>query len=499
MKPAFEPFRGIYESGKPQVVWTSLTADLETPVSAYLKLARPGETACLLESITGGTVRNRYSFIGLAPDLVWRTIDGQAEIARGAEGAGSESAFEPLAGDPLESLSVIVDESRIELPPHLPPMAAGLIGYLGYDMVRLMEKLPAAKPDPLGTPDALFMRPTIMVVFDIVKEELTLVTPVRHAEGEDAEAAYAQAQERLEDVTRRLRAPLPETLPGEAVAAPEVTSNTGRDDYITMVGKAREHIAAGDIFQVVLSQRFSRPFALPAFSLYRALRRSNPSPFMYFLDFPDFQIVGASPEILVRLRDGEVTVRPIAGTRRRGADEAEDAALEKELLADPKERAEHLMLLDLGRNDVGRVAEPGSVQVTERDFVERYSHVMHIVSNVTGRLRRGLGALDALKAGFPAGTVSGAPKIRAMEIIDSLEKEKRGIYAGAVGYFASGGTMDTCIILRTAVVKDGVMHVQAGAGIVWDSDPAAEHEECRHKAMALFAAAEDAEIAESSS
>ncbi len=493
MKPAFEPFREIYGSGKPQVAWTSLSADLETPVSAYLKLARPGETACLLESITGGNVRNRYSFIGLAPDLIWRTIDGQAEVAR-----GTGSAFEPAVGDPLETLSAIVDESRIELPPHLPPMAAGLIGYLGYDMVRLMEKLAAARPDPLGTPDALFMRPTIMVVFDIVKEELTLVTPVRPAERQDAEAAYAEALERLEDVTRRLRAPLPATLPGEAVAAPEITSNTGRDDYITMVGKAREHIAAGDIFQVVLSQRFSRPFALPAFSLYRALRRSNPSPFMYFLDFPDFQIVGASPEILVRLRDGEVTVRPIAGTRPRGANEAEDTALEKELLADPKERAEHLMLLDLGRNDVGRVAEPGSVQVTEQNFVERYSHVMHIVSNVTGRLRRGLGALDALRAGFPAGTVSGAPKIRAMEIIDALEKEKRGIYAGAVGYFASGGTMDTCIILRTAVVKDGVMHVQAGAGIVWDSDPASEHEECRNKAMALFAAAEDAEAAESS-
>ena len=495
MIPAFEPFREIYESGQPQVVWTSLTADLETPVSAYLKLVRPGETACLLESITGGNVRNRYSFIGLAPDLIWRTNDGRAEIARGV---GNESAFQPATGDPLETLSAIVDESRIELPPHLPPMAAGLIGYLGYDMVRLMEKLPAAKPDPLGTPDALFMRPTIMVVFDIVKEELTLVTPVRPAdgqgEGQDAEAAYAEARQRLEDISQRLRAPLPAALPGEALATPEVTSNTGRDDYIAMVGRAREHIAAGDIFQVVLSQRFSRPFALPAFSLYRALRRSNPSPFMYFLDFSGFQIVGASPEILVRLRDGEVTVRPIAGTRPRGADEAEDAALEKELLADPKERAEHLMLLDLGRNDVGRVAEPGSVRVTERDFVERYSHVMHIVSNVTGRLRQGLGALEALKAGFPAGTVSGAPKIRAMEIIDALEKEKRGIYAGAVGYFASGGTMDTCIILRTAVVKDGVMHVQAGAGIVWDSDPAAEHEECRHKAMALFAAAEAAEL-----
>ena len=495
MKHAFEPFREIYESGKPQVVWTSLSADLETPVSAYLKLARPGETACLLESITGGNVRNRYSFIGLAPDLIWRTIDGQAEVARGA---GSESAFEPTVGDPLKTLSAIVDESRIELPPHLPPMAAGLIGNLGYDMVRLMEKLPAARPDPLDTPDALFMRPTIMVVFDIVKEELTLVTPVRPAEGRDAEAAYAEAQERLKDVTRRLRAPLPATLPGEAVAAPEIISNTGQDDYITMVGKAREHIAAGDIFQVVLSQRFSRPFALPAFSLYRALRRSNPSPFMYFLDFPDFQIVGASPEILVRLRDGEVTVRPIAGTRPRGANEAEDAALEKELLADPKERAEHLMLLDLGRNDVGRVAEPGSVQVTEQNFVERYSHVMHIVSNVTGRLRQGLGALDALRAGFPAGTVSGAPKIRAMEIIDALEKEKRGIYAGAVGYFSACGDMDTCIILRTAVMKHGVMHVQAGAGIVWDSDPVAEHEECRHKAMALFAAAEDAETEENS-
>lgn len=489
MQPDFETFREAYDSGKPQVVRCSLSGDLETPVSAYLKLKRPGEAACLLESITGGNQRNRYSFIGLAPDLTWRVSDGRAEVARGLA-----ASFETMPGDPLDSLNGIVEESRIDLPLHLPPMAAGLIGYLGYDMVRLMEKLPDAKTDPLGTPDALFMRPTIMVVFDIVKEELTLVTPVRPAEGQDATEAYEEATLRLEDVIRRLNAPMPGVPQFDLPADPAITSNTGKDEYTTMVEEAREHIAAGDIFQVVLSQRFFRPFAPPAFALYRELRRMNPSPFMYFLDFPDFQIVGASPEILVRLRDGEVTVRPIAGTRPRGADEAEDLALEKDLLADPKELAEHLMLLDLGRNDVGRVAEPGSVTVTEQNFVERYSHVMHIVSNVTGRLRKGLGALDALKAGFPAGTVSGAPKIRAMEIIDELEKEKRGIYAGAVGYFAASGSMDTCIILRTAVVKDGVMHVQAGAGIVWDSDPLAEHEECRHKAMALFAAAEAAEL-----
>ena len=490
MQPKYETFLEIHNSGSPQVVWTSLNADLETPVSAYLKLKRPGEPTCLLESITGGNLRNRYSFIGLSPDLQWRTIDGQAQIARGAG-----AAFEPLDSEPLESLEAIVEESRIDLPPHLPPMAAGLIGYLGYDMARLMEKLPPAKADPLGTPDALFVRPTVMVVFDIVKEELTLVTPVRPAEA-DAQSAYGQASQRLTEVIERLKAPLPDPAPAAAVSGPTITSNTATQEYTGMVQAAKEHIAAGDIFQAVLSQRFSRPFTLPAFSLYRALRRSNPSPFMYLLDFPDFQIVGASPEILVRLRDGEITLRPIAGTRPRGTGEAHDLELEKELLADPKELAEHLMLLDLGRNDVGRAAEPGSVTVTEQNTVERYSHVMHIVSNVTGRLKAGLGALDALKAGFPAGTVSGAPKIRAMEVIDTLEKEKRGIYAGAVGYFAAGGSMDTCIILRTAVVKDGVMHVQAGAGIVWDSDPESENDECRAKAMALFEAANLAEAAE---
>jgi anthranilate synthase component 1 len=328
-----------------------------------------------------------------------------------------------------------------------------------------------------------------------VRDTLTLVTPVWPKAGVSARAAYAQACERLSDALSDIEygtVASHHASPAETATPPIPVSNTSPDEYEAMVARAKEYIAAGDIFQVVLSQRFAVPFKLPSFSLYRALRRTNPSPFLFHLDFGGFAVVGSSPEILVRLRDGEVTVRPIAGTRRRGVDETEDTALAAELLADPKERAEHLMLLDLGRNDVGRVAQIGSVKVTERFEIERYSHVMHIVSNVVGRIRPEHDAIDALIAGFPAGTVSGAPKIRAMEIIDELEKEKRGLYAGGVGYFSANGSMDTCIVLRTAVVKDGMMYVQAGAGIVADSVPASEHVECVNKARAQVRAAEEA-------
>jgi anthranilate synthase component 1 len=373
-------------------------------------------------------------------------------------------------------------------------MAAGLFGYLGYDMVRLMEELGPSKPDPIGIPDAMLVRPGLVVVFDTVEDTLTIVTPVRPEAGLPAKLALSRAVDRLSAVIDDLDRPLDKEASDGSAATLDVAanSNTAPNEFEAMVRRAKEYIFAGDIFQVVLSQRFEAPFALPALALYRALRRVNPAPFLYYLDYGGFAVAGSSPEILVRVRDGTVTVRPIAGTRSRGATPHEDKALEDELLADPKERAEHLMLLDLGRNDVGRVAAIGTVRVTDQFYIERYSQVMHIVSNVEGRLDPRRDALDALAAGFPAGTVSGAPKVRAMEIIDELEKEKRGIYAGCVGYFSAGGEMDTCIVLRTALVKDGVMYVQAGAGIVADSDPAFEQQECVNKAKALFRAAEEA-------
>ncbi len=490
-EPSPEAFAARHAEGRPQVVWTTMVSDLETPVSAFLKVGGGRANAFLLESVEGGATRGRYSMIGFAPDVIWRSRGETSEINRRA--LAEPDAFSPCEGRPLEALRALIEDSRIEMPEGLPPMAAGIFGYLGYDMVRRMEDLPQPNPDPIGVPDAIMIRPTIMLIFDAVRDQITVVTPVRPSPGMTAEAAHARAVDRLTEVVEALERPLPtaDAAPGAAPVAP-ARSNTTPADYMAMVARAKEYIAAGDAFQIVLSQRFSTPFALPAFSLYRALRRVNPAPFLVYLDFGGFQIVCSSPEILVRLRDGKVTIRPIAGTRPRGATPAEDRRLGEELLADPKERAEHLMLLDLGRNDVGRVAEVGTVEVTDRFFLEHYSHVIHIVSNVEGRIAAPHDALDALAAGFPAGTVSGAPKVRAMEIIDELEKEKRGVYAGCVGYFGANGEMDTCIALRTSVVKDGTMYVQAGAGIVADSVPESEHAECVNKAKALFRAAEEA-------
>jgi anthranilate synthase component 1 len=466
-------------------------SDLETPVGAYLKLAQNEARAFLLESIEGGSARGRYSVIGLAPDLVWRCRNGVAEINRHAVSA--PHAFVADARPALESLRAMLAESRLALPAGMPPMIGGLVGYLGYDMVRLMERLPDKNDDALGLPDAILLRPTLFAVFDHVKDELTLAAPAYAGAGLDPAAALAQAEARLADARAKLQRPLP--LPAPPVALPpqpDPSSNFTRDAFIAVVERAKAYIASGDVFQVVPSQRFSAPFALPPFALYRALRRINPAPFLFFLDFGGFAVVGSSPEILVRLRDRKITIRPLAGTRPRGDTPAEDAQLEAELLADPKERAEHLMLVDLGRNDVGRVAEPGSVHVTSSFAVERFSHVMHISSTVEGRARADVDAIDALVAGFPAGTLTGAPKIRAMQIIEELETTRRGIYAGCIGYFAPDGTMDTCIGLRTAVVKDGTMHVQAGCGVVADSVPDAEYQETRQKSRALFRAAEEA-------
>ena len=491
-----EPQPGVfakrYAGGEPQVAWTTLVADLETPVSAFLKIAGGRPMSFLLESVEGGAVRGRYSIIGLDPDLIWRTVAGQAEINRAAR--ERRGRFVPCGEAPLVALRTLIAESRIDLPAALPPMAAGIFGYLGYDMVRLMEDLPRPNPDPIGIADAILLRPTIVLVFDATADTITVVTPVRPEKGVSAKAALARAGERLAAIVDALDRPLDHAAAngGAGPLAVLPRSNTSPAEYERMVRAAKEYIAAGDVFQVVLAQRFEAPFELPAFALYRALRRVNPSPYLYFLDFGEFALAGSSPEILVKVASGTVTIRPIAGTRPRGPSPHEDKALEVELLADPKERAEHLMLLDLGRNDVGRVARIGSVKVTDQFFVERYSQVMHIVSNVEGLLTDEHDALDALAAGFPAGTVSGAPKVRAMEIIDELEKEKRGVYAGCVGYFSAAGEMDTCIVLRTALIKDGVMYVQAGAGIVADSDPKSEQQECINKARALFRAAEEA-------
>lgn len=489
--PSFDAFRKRYDAGEPQVVYTRLIADLETPVSAYLKLASDKAMSFLLESVEGGDSRGRYSVIGLEPDIIWRAQGNAAEINRNP--AKNREAFKPDTEPTLQSLRTLLAESRLDLPEELPPMAAGVFGYMGYDTIRLVETLEAINPDDLGLPDAVLMRPTLIVIFDNVRDELTVVTPVRPSKA-SAETSYKTALRRLKTVIKNLEAPLPHppARNGKKLAAPAPKSNTKPSQYLKMVERAKEYIAAGDIFQVVLSQRFSAPFSLPPFSLYRALRRLNPSPFLFHLEFGDFALVGSSPEILVRVRDGQVTIRPIAGTAPRGKRDEDDQALGAALLKDPKERSEHLMLLDLGRNDVGRVAEPGTVAVTAQFVIERYSHVMHIVSNVIGALAKGKDAVDALMGGFPAGTVSGAPKVRAMEIIDELEKSKRGPYAGCVGYFTADGEMDTCIVLRTALVKDGVMHVQAGAGIVYDSKPENEQQECINKAKAIVRAAEEA-------
>jgi anthranilate synthase component 1 len=489
--PDFAAFRAAFAAGEGMLVWWRGVADLETPVAAFLKLAHGRPNSFLLESVEGGAARGRYSIIGMEPDLIWRCRQGRSEINRHARSA--PHAFIPDEIGPLESLRALLAECRLPVPEHLPPMAGGLVGYLGYDMVRLMERLPSKNEDSIGLPEAILLRPGLFAIFDNVNNDLTLVVPVYPASSGSAEQAWQNAQAMLAEAQAAMDRPQPHPAPAVSLPAlPAPASNFTKAAFLAAVAQAKEYILAGDAFQIVASQRFSVPFALPPYALYRALRRINPAPFLFFLDFGGFSIVGSSPEILVRLRDGIVTIRPLAGTRKRGETHEEDERLAAELLADPKERAEHLMLLDLGRNDVGRVSAIGTVKVTESFSIERFSHVMHIMSDVQGQLRPELDALDALIAGFPAGTLTGAPKVRAMQIIEELEPTRRGIYAGCIGYFAANGTMDTCIGLRTALVKDGTMYVQAGAGVVADSDPEMEYEETRSKARALFRAAEEA-------
>jgi anthranilate synthase component I len=478
------------EAGHAAIVWREAVADTETPVSAALKLFEEGRGDFILESVEGGAVRGRYSLLGIAPDLVFRAEGKDAEINH--NWLTDRAAFAPASADTLSALRSLVQSCRIDMPAELPPAFACLVGHFGYETIGLVEKLTRPPANPIGVPDMMFVRPTVVLVFDRLADRLYIASPI-WPEGGDADRLLERAVERIEGVAARLAQAVPASItPAELPTLPEPIPAMPASRYASMVLKAKDYIVAGDIFQVVLAQRFTLPFTLPAFSLYRALRRINPSPFLYHLDMPGFALTGSSPEILVRVRDGEVTIRPIAGTRPRGKTALEDAENRDSLLADPKERAEHLMLLDLGRNDVGRVTEGGSVTVTDSYMVEFYSHVMHIVSNVVGKLSPGKDAVDALFAGFPAGTVSGAPKVRACEIIAELEPETRGAYAGGVGYFSPDGNMDSCIVLRTAIVKDGMMHIQAGAGIVADSDPAYEQRECEAKAGALIAAAKEA-------
>ncbi|MGB1871581.1 MAG: anthranilate synthase component I [Candidatus Puniceispirillaceae bacterium] len=486
----FDRFADGFAAGTPQLVARELVADTQTPVSAYLRLAAGRRNTFLLESVEGGEIRGRFSIIGLTPDLIWRSRGTTAEINRAPQDGDSFVAEDQ---PPIESLRALMAESAMTDTGTLPPMAAGLFGYFGYDMIRHIEDIPDSNPVAIDTPDSMLVRPSLIAIFDRLRDSITLVVQVRPSEWDEPAAAWNVAQSRIANALKALDAPMPATEAGGSQAVlPQPQSNVAKKDFLSMVDRAKDYIRAGDIFQVVLSQRFSIPFHLPAINLYRSLRRLNPSPFLFFFDFDDLAIVGSSPEILVRLRDDVVTIRPIAGTRKRGLTPEEDAANAEDLMGDVKERAEHLMLLDLGRNDVGRVSRPGTVRVKSNYEVEYYSHVMHIASQVEGEIRPDLDAVDAMIAGFPAGTVSGAPKIRAMQIIDELEPDRRGVYSGAIGYISAAGDLDTCIALRTAFVRDGKLHVQAGAGIVYDSDPQAEYEETQNKAMALIRAAGDA-------
>ncbi len=482
-----EQFGSYVDQGFTRIpLFREVLADLDTPLSTYLKIAdRP--YSYLFESVQGGEKWGRFSIIGLPARTVVKVHGRRVCVEEDGEVVEAREVDDPLAW-----VSEFQARFRVPAVPGLPRMNGGLVGYFGYDTIAYIEPRLAnpGKPDALGTPDILLMVSDRLVVFDNLAGKLFLIVHV-HAD----EAAFKAGLHELDMLEVRLRnaASYPMVRVPREVAEQDFVSGFSEAGYKAAVGRARQYIIDGDVMQVVLSQRMSVPFAARPLDLYRALRCLNPSPYMYFLDLGDFHIVGSSPEILVRLEGGEVTVRPIAGTRPRGADEEEDAALEAELLADPKELAEHLMLIDLGRNDAGRVSRIGSVRVTEEMLVERYSHVMHIVSNVQGRLREGLDAIDALRAAFPAGTVSGAPKIRAMEIIDELEPVKRGVDSGAVGYLSWSGDMDTAIAIRTAVIKDGQLHIQVGAGIVYDSDPEREWEETLNKGRAMFRAVAMAE------
>lgn len=485
-------FSGLAGQGYNRIpVAREVLADLDTPLSTYLKLA-DGPYSYLFESVQGGEKWGRYSIIGLPCRTVLRISGQRIDVLQ--DGAVVESHE---VADPLTWIEDFQKRYRVAEIEGLPRFNGGLVGYFGYDTIRYIEPRLAAcgkpdpLPDPIGTPDILLMVSDEVVVFDNLRGKLYIVV---HADPARKDA-LAQAEARLDQLDGMLRRAAPRYVhpAASSVGEADFVSGFTQEGFEAAVARSKDYIVEGDIMQVVLSQRLSIPVTSRPLDIYRALRSLNPSPYMFYLDLGDFHIVGSSPEILTRLEEGVVTVRPIAGTRPRGASDSEDQALERELLADPKELAEHLMLIDLGRNDVGRIAKTGTVQLTEKMVIERYSHVMHIVSNVTGVLKDGMSAMDVLRATFPAGTVSGAPKIRAMEIIDELEPVKRGVYAGAVGYLAWNGNMDTAIAIRTAVIKDGMLHIQAGAGIVYDSVPRSEWNETMNKGRAMFRAVAMAE------
>ena len=499
--PPFEKFTENLNLKINQVVYTKFSADLDTPVSLMIKLANYQENSFLLESVTGGEIKGRFSIIGIKPDLIWRCAGDFSEINRQA--LEDKHAFVKDHISPLSSLRKTINESTIKIPNSLPPMCAGLFGYLGYEMIKLTEKVPLAMTNPLNLPESIFFRPSITIIMDNVKGEVTVVAPIWYKSDQmtkrTSKECYTHATNSLGSILNIISSHsspyyrFPANPNQRINLAYKPKSNMTKREFIKKVKRAIKYIKSGDILQVVLSQRWQLKYENDPFSFYRALRKTNPSPYMFFFNFKDFQIVGASPEILVKVSDRKVTMRPIAGTRPRGKDLAEDSFLEKNLLLDPKERAEHLMLLDLGRNDVGKVCKIGTVKPTEKFVVEKYSHVMHIVSNVEGLLKSDKDNVSALFSGLPAGTVSGAPKVRAMEIISELENEQRGVYAGGVGYFGASGEMDICIALRTALIKDQVIFIQAGAGIVFDSIPENEYVETINKAKALFTAVEIAE------
>lgn len=486
--PSRSEFRALAGEANLVPVRREILADLDTPVSTFLRVCRPGP-AFLMESVEGGESVARYSFLGAKPLM---TVESRGRrVTRRFPGDGRSETIE--SADPLSALREQLAGFVPAAPEGLPPFHGGFVGYLAYDAVRCFERLPETVADPLGLPDSLFLLTDTVLVFDHARNVISVIANARVESPAGADAAYDAALERIAGTVAELARPLPKPAArgaGETPPLPEAESNTRREDYLEMVRRAKDYLASGDVIQVVPSQRFRTKTRMTVhpFDVYRALRVVNPSPYMYYLDLGDFRVAGASPEMMTRTDDGVVETRPIAGTRRRGRTESEDEALRAELLADEKERAEHVMLVDLARNDLGRVCGYGEVEVEDFLGVESYSHVMHLVSRVRGRLRPGLDAFDALRSTFPAGTLSGAPKIRAMEIIDELETQRRGVYGGAVGYFSFGGASDTAIAIRTLVEKDGYGYFQAGGGVVADSDPAAEYDESVNKAEAVLSA-----------
>lgn len=490
LHPSFDEFSQKAKDGNVIPVYREILADMETPVSAFRKIDH-GAHAFLLESVEGGEKWGRYSFLGSNPGLVFKAKGSTAEVITEA---GSQSYA--IEQDVLESLKAILSRYRPVRDNELPRFYGGLVGFLSYDAVRQFERLPAMTKDDLNLPDAVFLLPETLLIFDNLSHRIKVVCNalVTEPTSRRLREAYTDASEKIETIIETMRRPLEVRHErGRGAGGLQLSSSMSHAEFIQAVQRTQEYVRAGDVVQAVVSQRLSTPTTADPFDIYRALRVINPSPYMYYLRLGDFRVVGSSPEVLVRLEEGRIDLRPIAGTRPRGHNDAEDLALEQELLGDPKERAEHIMLVDLGRNDVGRVAETGSVTVSELMTVERYSHVMHIVSNIKGMLSEGYDAFDLLRACFPAGTVTGAPKIRAMEIIEELEPVRRGPYAGAVGYFDFSGNTDTCITIRTVVMADETAHVQVGAGIVADSDPEREYEETMNKAKGMLKAIEMAE------